>query len=119
MNFIMPRDRVVVSKMGRAYEFKKGEPLHVAPMCWDEVIAAGAVPEDELPADDAKDIKAPQGPERAALIKEAIEKMVLRGQREDFGANGAPNAAALSAMVGFTVDAKERDGAWKLAQNEE
>lgn len=118
MKFVMSRDRVVVSRLGRSFEFKKGEPLHVPSMCWDEVQAQGAVPEEELPEPEAKIPTVPEGVERAAKIAEAIKVMVLRGQREDFTASGAPHAAVLSNEVGFIVDAKERDLAWAAAQND-
>lgn len=117
MKFTMSRDRTVVSKFGRAIEFVKGEPTHVPEMCYEEVMAAGGVPEDELPVPDVTDTT-PTGAARTEAIVAAIKAMVLRGAREDFTAAGAPHAAALSAAVGFPVDAKERDAAWALAQNE-
>jgi hypothetical protein len=118
MNFIMPRDRIVASKFGRSFQFVKGEPLHVPDMCWEEVQAAGAVPESELPVDENAVPPAPQGAERAKAISDAIKKMVLKGERNDFTGSGAPNAAVLSSITGFMVDAKERDLAWAAAQTE-
>jgi hypothetical protein len=118
MNFIMSRDRTVVSKFGRAFEFKKHEPLHVPEMCWPEVEAAGGAPETELPEDENAVEKAPQGAARTKVLVESIRKMVMKGERNDFTGTGAPNAAVLSALAGFTVDAKERDSAWALAQND-
>ena len=119
MKFTMSRDRTVVSKFGRSFDFVKGEPLHVPDMCWDEVQAAGAVPEDELPVAEDPLAGVPQGAERAAAIAAAVEAMVLKGQRDDFTANGSPNAAVLSAACGFSVDAKERDLAWTAAQTDQ
>lgn len=118
MNFTMQRDRIVVSMSGRAIEFIKGVPTHVPQQCWAEVQAQGAVPEEDIPEPDKKGAEAPQGAERAAAIAKAIEHMVLRGERNDFTASGAPQAGALSLECGFTVDAKERDEAWTLAQND-
>lgn len=118
MNFVMHRDRVVPTRLGRAYGFEKGVPLHVPPECWADVQAAGAVPEDELPDDSETKSDVPQGPERAKKIQDAIKAMVLRGQRNDFTASGAPNAGVLSANLGFVVDAKERDTVWAAAQND-
>lgn len=116
MKFTMQRDRVVVSKFGRAFEFEKGVPLHVPPMCHEEVIAQGAVPEEDIVEEDKKPPGAPQGTERAEAIAAAIKKMVLKGERDEFTAAGSPHAGSLSALVGFSVDAKERDAAWALAQ---
>jgi hypothetical protein len=117
MKFTMSRDRTVVSKFGRAIEFEKGVATHVPEMCYEEVMAAGGVPEDDLPEPEITDTT-PQGVARTEAIVAAIKAMVLRGAREDFTAAGAPHAAALSAMAGFPVDAKERDAAWALAQTE-
>lgn len=119
MNFVMSRDRVVVSKFGRSFEFKKNEPLHVPSMCWEEVQAQGAVPEEELPDETKTSNAPPEGPERTALIAEAMKAMVLKGQREDFTASGAPHAGILSTALGFTVDAKERDVVWASVQTEQ
>lgn len=119
MNFTMSRDRIVVSKFGRAIEFKKGVSTHVPEMCWEECQAQGAVPDDDLPEPDVSVPVAPQGAERAAALAAAIKTMVLRAQRDDFTASGAPNVAVLATAAGFAIDAKERDVAWAAAQNEE
>ena len=117
MKFTMSRDRTVVSKFGRAIEFAKGVATHVPEMCYEEVMAAGGVPEDDLPEPKVDD-STPQGAARTEAVVAAIKAIVLRGAREDFTAAGAPHASALSAMAGFPVDAKERDACWALAQND-
>jgi hypothetical protein len=119
MKFVMQRDKVVATRHGHALGFKKGVPLNVPATCWEDVQAAGAVPVDELPAaKDDEPPRAPQGAERAALIVAAAKALVLKGDRESFTAAGSPHAAALSKEVGFAVDAKERDAAWLVAQQE-
>lgn len=117
MNFTMSRDHTVVSKFGRAIAFEKGVATHVPEMCYGEVVAAGGVPEDDLP-EPVIDDTTPQGAARMEAVVAAIKAMVLRGVREDFTAAGAPHASALSMLAGFPVDAKERDAAWALAQTE-
>lgn len=119
MKFTMSRDKCVSTTLGRSFDFVKNEPLYVPDFCWDAVQAAGAVPEDELPEGDPDAPVVPTGEERKALIKKAIEAMVLKGQRGDFTASGSPSAQVLSATVGFTVDAKERDASWAAAQNDD
>lgn len=119
MKFIMQRDRIVVSKFGRAIEFLKGVPTHVPEMCWDECQAQGAVPEDDLPVTEAPVSNEPQGAERARIIADSIKTLVLRGQRDDFTASGSPSPGALSQVAGFPIDAKERDISWALAQTED
>jgi len=117
MKFVMNRDRVVVTRLGRSFEFKKNEPLHVPPMCWAEVQAAGAAPEEDLPEDSAKST-VPTGEARTAAITEAMKAMVVEGVREHFTAAGAPHTTALSQKLGFAVDAKERDAVWTALSSE-
>ena len=117
MNFTMARNRTVVSKCGRSIEFVKGAPTHVPPMMYDDVLAAGGVPETELPDPDEGSTRPPDTPEaREPLILAAIKEMVERAQREDFTAAGAPHLKVLSQKVGFTVDSRERDAAWTKFQ---
>lgn len=112
MKFSMNRDRVVETTKGHVIAFKKGVPTFVPYACYDEVQAAGAVPEEELREDPAKAVAEPQGGDRDALIAAAIEEIVLKNAREDFTAAGVPHAKVISHKVGFTVDAHERDAAW-------
>lgn len=119
MRFTMQRDRTVVSKFGRSFGFIKGEPLHVPDMCWEEVMAAGGVSEEELPDPAIPVSTVPQGAPRALAIAEAIKVMVLKGERNDFNASGMPQAGVLSQIAGFAVDAKERDLAWALSQTDD
>ena len=112
MKFVMNRNRVVETTKGHVIGFKKGEPTFVPYACYDEVQAAGAVPEEEIPEDPVKVAADPQGGDRDALIAAAIEEIVLKNAREDFTAGGAPHAKVISHKVGFTVDAHERDDAW-------
>lgn len=113
MNFIMHRDKTVATPFGHVIEFKKGEPTYVPPMCREAVMAAGAVPEDELVDDEQPKSPVPvEAADREPLILAAMEEILLKNQREDFTATGAPHAKAISAIVGFTVNNKERDVAW-------
>ena len=115
MKFVMQRNRTISSTSGHAIEFKKGEPTHVPPSMYEEVMAAGAVPEEELDLEPktADEIVEPMEPgARQAAIFAAFEKITLRGQREDFTASGAPHAKALSNILGWTIQNKERDTVW-------
>lgn len=111
MEFILNRDRVVASTCGRSVEFKKGVPTYVPPAMHNDVIAIGAVPTEELNEDEVK--KPEMTPEeRKAKILEAMKTIVAENKREDFTASGIPHNKALSARVGFSVDARERDAVW-------
>jgi hypothetical protein len=114
MNFVMMRDRTIASVHGHAVEFKKGVATHVPPVMYDEVMAAGAVPEEELPEEEPKanDAEPTDPSERKALVMAAIEQIALKNSREDFTASGAPHGKALAAVLGFRVDNKERDLLW-------
>ena len=115
MKFMMHRNRTIVSTSGHAIEFKKGELTHVPPSMYDEVMAAGAVPEEELDLDpkDPDAVVEPTDPSaRRQALFEAFETVALRGRREDFTASGAPHAKVLSDLLGWTVQNKERDAAW-------
>ena len=112
MNFTMNRDRVVETTKGHVIGFKKGVPTYVPYACYDEVQAAGAVPEEEIPEDPAKVVADPQGAERDGLIAMAIEEVVLKNNSKDFTAAGVPHVKVLEAKIGFQIDAAERDAAW-------
>ncbi len=115
MKFTMQTDKVVATKSGHAIEFKKGEPTHVPKECWREVQAAGAVPEDQEKVNAVAPPKpaAPDDPdEREKQIFAAFDMMVEANKREDFTGAGTPKTDSLSKLVGFDVDAKERDALW-------
>lgn len=111
MFFILNRDRTIASTSGHCVEFKKDEPTFVPPPMWQEVQNLGAVPTDEIPEDlNAPVSKAPTEPaEREKAIREAIEALTLKNNREDFNAGGKPNLKPLSDFLGWSVSAKERD----------
>jgi hypothetical protein len=115
MKFVFPRDRVVASVYGHVIQFKKGEPTHVPPEMYREVVAVGGVPEEELDLDKPKG-DGPQEPvdpvERKKAIMGAFEALVLRGKREDFTAGGQPHRKALTRELGWQVMDKERDPLW-------
>ena len=117
MEFVMMRDRTVVSTLGHSVEFKKGAPTHVPPALIAEVLAAGGITKDEIPEDEAKKTLEPTDPnERAELIQEAIKIVVERANRDDFTATGAPSPKVLSTELGWPISAKERDLQWAAYQ---
>ncbi len=114
MKFVLNRDKVITSKLGHAIGFVKGQPTHVPKGMWNEVLAVGAVPEDDLPEAAANTSKEPQDPgERQTMIFAAFEALVLGGKRESFSGTGVPHAKALAAQIGFIIDNKERDALWQ------
>ena len=121
MKFTLQRDRTVASASGHAIEFKKGVPTHVPPEMYSDVIAVGAIPEEELPDDDVKKASSePSDPhERNEMIHMAMETIVKRNKREEFTATGAPHVKALAAELGWVVGNKERDIQWAAFQTKD
>jgi hypothetical protein len=122
MKFVMHRNRTIVSTSGHAVEFVKGELTHVPPAMYEQVMAAGAVPEEELDLDPKEEgkVEEPTDPAtRQKALFAAMEKVTLRGKREEFTASGAPHAKVLSNELGWTVSNKERDTAWAAFQTRE
>lgn len=113
MNFVMHRDRTIASVHGHAIEFRKGQPTPVPAALWPEILAAGGVPENELPEPEAAPSKEPKDPaERRALILAAMEEVALQNKREAFTAGGSPHVGVLKDLLGFVIDARERDILW-------
>ncbi len=120
MEFILNRNKTVVGKGGHSIEFVKDQPTHVPPEMHSEVMAVGALPVDDLPAEDVDPKQAPTDAlERQALIIDAMKKLVARNQRGDFLASGVPDAKALKEVLGFNVDSKERNDVWAVYQAEQ
>ena len=115
MKFVLHRNKVIASTMGLAIEFEKGVPTFVPPNMYQEVIAAGGVPESELTDEELKtgnpgELLDPA--ERKAALMTAFEQIVLRNIREEFTAGGTPHNAVMAKELGWSVSAKERDIAW-------
>lgn len=115
MKFVMNRTRTIASVMGLSIEFEKGVPTSVPAYMYQEVIAAGGVPEDELNDDDLKagnPNKPADADAQTLAIFEVFEKLALRNVREEFTAGGQPHLSVLAKELGWNVTAKERDVAW-------
>jgi len=113
MKFTSLRNMTVATRTGHAIEFKKGEPTFVPPIAWNEVQAAGAVPEEDLPEPVKGDTEPSDPADRAVLIEAAIEELIEKNARGTFGATGAPQVKVLSQKVGWQVSASERDVIWQ------
>ena|SRR6185312_6141058 len=113
MKFTLNRDLVHASRLGHSVEFKKGEPTYVPPTLYAEILALGGEPEEKIPSAPVANPNEPTDPEaRYKALVAAFEAVTLRNVREDFGASGVPHLQPLSQIMGWTVDAKERDIAW-------
>ena len=115
MKFVMPRNRTIASTCGLSIEFKKGELTLVPPAMYNEVLAAGGVPEHELAEDELpKGKMAPEAvAEREQQMLDAFALLVEANESTDFTAGGTPALPALSRVLGWTPTAKDRDTAWQ------
>lgn len=117
MKFTLNRNKVLASTRGHTIEFIKGEPVEVPHDMVSEVMAIGAIPEEDLPEENTLPDAEPADPQaRKALIVDAMEKMALRNKREDFTASGLPDVRALKEIIGFGIHHKERDALWLEVQ---
>lgn len=85
----------------------------VEPRFRKEAIARGCVPVGVGAEDDE------QKPEltKSELIAKGIEKMLEGDDEGAFTGDGKPDVRKLSAVVGFTVTAGERDSAWEAVND--
>ncbi len=119
---VMARDRTVATLSGHNIEFKKDDMTFVPAAAVAECMARGAVPfeGEDLPQDDEEDAKpkveALDPDARKAAIFKAFETVIGRDERGDFDAAGKPSPKVLSSLVGFTVEAKERNQMWAAFQ---
>ena len=118
MKFISNRDIVVRSLHGHAIEFKKGVPTDVPRVMHAECLEKGILPEEG--SDKNEVIKDPAGPvlapedalEREDAILKVVEAIVKRNVPTDFTGGGHPNAAVVTASLGWKTDQKEVKDVW-------
>jgi len=113
MKFTLNRHKTIVGLNGRALRFEKDVALHVPPDMHKDALAAGAVPEDDLPEDEATKTAPPLTvDERKAAVFAAFEKLILKGERESFTGSGSPHNKAVAEITGFAANAKEISKYW-------
>lgn len=117
MKFVFNRDRTIASVVGHVIHFPKGEPVHVPPEMYAEVLGVGGTPDEELDLDapaaapDAK--QEPVDPfTREKALFAAFEAMIARAKRDDFTSGNLPHPKALAKELGWRVSNQERDLAW-------
>jgi len=115
----MNRD-FLVQGFGHAIRFEKGKPVGVPPKLVAECRKYGAeyvegeepVETVELGNEIVKPRDEPQGEDRERILLQACDALVGENDNKKFGANGAPNVGAFFDLVGFRIDAKERNIVW-------
>jgi hypothetical protein len=118
--YVVNRNLVVATTKGHRLVFKKDVPLFVPAICIPDVVAAGCTPADgsepKLPErpDTGEPAEALDPTRRREALLDGVKKLVAKNDPDDFGADNAPTAKALSAVVKFKVDVKERNVVWQL-----
>ena len=122
--FVSNRTVNVGSTLGHSIQFEKGVPTHVPQRLHALVMEKGIMPCDAAgkpldpsQVDDPSPVSAvvlapEETEERAAKILEVIQAIVKRNNSKDFSAGNVPNSVAVTAALGWKVDAKEIRPVW-------
>ncbi len=110
------------SLSGHSIQFEgPNKPVRVPPAAIEECMAIGAAPANEVNLPDIgapkpnrleREAAAPQGDERAALIKQGMRDMVGVNDPAAFDANGVPKTRFLNATLDFTARREEVMALW-------
>jgi len=115
--FTLHRAFTLRTTKGHSIRFEKGKRTWVPPLCHEDVVSIGAVPDDAEEGDVLPPDKAPivdLTPEQRELaLFDAFEKLLARNDRGDFTASNQPHCKKLGAIVDFEVSIPERDEAWR------
>lgn len=120
--FTLHRHYLLRTTKGHTIKFLKGKPTFVPPLCVEDAVAIGAVPENEADGDVLGEevVEVVLSPaERKTKIRAAIEVMVRRNERNDFTGNGMPHLKKLEALTGFDVHSREREKIWQEFREEQ
>lgn len=112
--FILNRNYALSTTKGHSVNFKKGEKTWVPQGIVTEALAIGAIPEkpiDVLSPEEAA-LREMTTEDRQKKVFEAFEKLLLRGARGDFAANGQPAHKKVEEIAGFDLEIKEREALW-------
>lgn len=115
VSMTLARNATLATTTGHVIVFKKNEPTLVPQVAVRELAERGAIIAEEDAGVFAEKEAVQQSADpytRNEKIREAINKMALRGDREDFTASGYPNANVVSREVGFKVQSKEVAPIW-------
>lgn len=127
MQFKMNRN-FLLQGFGHAIRFKKDVPMNVPPKLRgearkygaEEILEDGELSTEELSAEEKQQntpfkraVEEPQGEDRLRLLKAACDHLVGENNNKKFGANGAPSISAIKDLVGFRIDAAERNMIWE------
>lgn len=113
LTFTLNRN-AILSDGGHIIEFVKDKPVYVPPMLHKQALELGATPSQKLAEPEPpKTPAAPTNPDDyEKAVFEAFEVLSKRNKRGDFTSGGEPNVSAVKDVLGWAIDANERDELW-------
>lgn len=122
MKVVCDKDLRVSTLSGAVVLFKAGEPREVSDsigsiaMTMGARQVAGAKPAPE-PAQEIELTIESEVDTSEDLLLDVMEKLVDKGDPEDFKSDGTPKAAAVNRVAGRTVRTEEREKSWEAFLN--
>lgn len=121
MKVVCDEDLRVATLSGAVVLFKAGEPREVSDTIGSIALTMGAkqVTEAKPAPEPAQEIELTFGSEvdTSEDLLEVMEKLVDKGDPEDFKSDGTPKAAAVNRIAGRTVRTEEREKGWEAFLN--
>lgn len=127
--YVLNRNHVMRSLLGRSIAFEKGQPTYVPPELVREALEIGAEPVgvenfDRASAMLGEEVDTPQPEfmspdELVASLKKAFAQIEAKNIRNDFTAGGAPHLKSIEKILGYQPTVRERDEAWRLYKAEQ
>lgn len=115
------RNHTLATTTGHMLGFKKGVPLYVPPVCVELALAIGAEAVDEdgkkeidkhFEGQEPKETPELTAKQQRGKLKEVLEGIASRNDRDDFKASGRPKLAVIKAQCDFPVEQKIADELW-------
>jgi len=121
MKVVCAKDLRVSTLSGAVVLFKAGEPREVSDSIGSIAMTMGAkqVAEAKPAPEPAQEIELTIESEvdTSEDLLEVMEKLVDKGDPEDFKSDGTPKAAAVNRVAGRTVRTEEREKSWEAFLN--
>lgn len=121
MKVVCDKDLRVSTLSGAVVLFKAGEPREVSDTIGSIAMTMGAKQINERQPEPPEHIEVALTEEvdtsEDETLIEVMEKLVDKGDPEDFKSDGTPKAAAVNRVAGRTVRTEEREKSWEAFLN--
>jgi hypothetical protein len=108
--------RIVSDNGTMCMNFEAGETLKVPRELYKEAVAAGLMPMEPLVLPKEPDV--PEQVSEEELLLEAVKKLIIQGNPNDFTVVGQPRAASVKKLVNFRFTNESVRRAFELAMHE-